>query len=95
MSEKITKLIEDVKTLSVLELNSLVNCIIFTPCGPKAVPTGGAGVALPAGICNLTIAITFFAIFLAPPYKIVVNRVKPSHLETKISIKKLVIALIN
>jgi hypothetical protein len=26
------------------------------------VPTGGAGVALPAGICSFTIAVTFFAI---------------------------------
>src|ERR687897_2066820 len=33
------------------------------PCGPSAVPTGGAGVALPAGIWILTIAATlFFAI---------------------------------
>ena len=24
-------------------------CIIFTPWGPNAVPTGGAGVAFPAG----------------------------------------------
>src|SRR5580704_9442520 len=46
----------------VLALNALQNSMIFTPCGPKAVPTGGAGVALPAGICNLTEAVTFFAI---------------------------------
>jgi hypothetical protein len=26
------------------------------------VPTGGAGVALPAGICNFTFAVIFFAI---------------------------------
>jgi hypothetical protein len=26
------------------------------------VPTGGAGVALPAGNCNFTVACTFFAI---------------------------------
>src|SRR4051794_8484579 len=31
-----------------------------TPCGPSAVPTGGAGVALPAGIWILMIAATFF-----------------------------------
>jgi ABC-type Co2+ transport system permease subunit len=31
-----------------------------TPWGPSAVPTGGAGVALPAGIWILMIAATFF-----------------------------------
>src|SRR5829696_8794095 len=37
--------------------------MIATPWGPSAVPTGGAGVALPAGIWILTIAATlFFAI---------------------------------
>src|SRR6185295_1476822 len=36
---------------------------MFTPCWPSAGPTGGAGVALPAGICNLTCPITFFAIY--------------------------------
>jgi hypothetical protein len=34
--------------------------MIATPCGPSAVPTGGAGVALPAGIWILMIAATFF-----------------------------------
>ena len=34
---------------AVLALNSLVNCTMFTPCCPSAGPTGGAGVALPAG----------------------------------------------
>ena len=38
----------------VLALNALQNSMMLTPCGPSAVPTGGAGVALPAGICNLT-----------------------------------------
>src|SRR5450755_20799 len=46
----------------VLALNALQNSMMFTPCGPSAVPTGGAGVALPAGICNLTCPVTFFAI---------------------------------
>src|SRR6266849_4847349 len=43
--------------------------MMLTPWGPSAVPTGGAGVALPAGICNLTIPVTFFAILtpLMPP----------------------------
>src|SRR5712692_1042717 len=45
----------------VFALNALQNSIILTPCGPSAVPTGGAGVALPAGICNFTIPVTFFA----------------------------------
>src|SRR6185369_2775412 len=46
----------------VLALNALQKSMMFTPCGPSAVPTGGAGVALPAGICNFTCAVTFFAI---------------------------------
>src|SRR6185503_14379143 len=41
---------------AVFELKFLQKSMMFTPCGPRAVPTGGAGVALPAGICNLTIA---------------------------------------
>src|SRR6266403_808341 len=45
----------------VLALNALQNSMMLTPCGPSAVPTGGAGVALPAGICNFTTAFTFFA----------------------------------
>src|SRR5216684_7368758 len=47
----------------VLALNALQNSMMFTPCGPSAVPTGGAGVAFPAGICSFTIALIFFAIF--------------------------------
>src|SRR4029079_3553267 len=39
--------------------------MMFTPCGPSAVPTGGAGVALPAAIWSLTWACTFFAIRLS------------------------------
>jgi hypothetical protein len=42
----------------VLALNALQKSIILTPCGPRAVPTGGAGVALPSGICNFTCAVT-------------------------------------
>src|SRR3978361_1699361 len=38
--------------------------MMLTPCGPSAVPTGGAGVALPAGICSLTNPVTFLAISL-------------------------------
>src|SRR5262249_11910827 len=46
----------------VLALNALQKSMMLTPCGPSAVPTGGAGVAFPAGICNFTFAVTFFAI---------------------------------
>src|SRR5206468_7533687 len=34
--------------------------MIATPCGPRAVPTGGAGVAAPAGIWIFTTAATRF-----------------------------------
>src|SRR5712691_9662493 len=37
--------------------------MMLMPCGPSAVPTGGAGVACPAGIWILTVAASlFFAI---------------------------------
>src|SRR5208282_814232 len=47
--------------LEVLALNALQNSMMLTPCGPSAVPTGGAGVAFPAGICSLTEPVIFFA----------------------------------
>ena len=47
---------------AVRSLYALQNSMMFTPCCPSAGPTGGAGVAFPAGICNLTTAVTFFAI---------------------------------
>src|SRR6476646_3673946 len=50
----------------VFALKALQNSMMFTPCGPRAVPTGGAGVAFPAGICNFTSAVTFFAIAVLP-----------------------------
>src|SRR4051794_20951776 len=34
--------------------------MMLTPCGPSAVPTGGAGVAAPAFSATLTSAATFF-----------------------------------
>src|SRR5436853_1377674 len=43
---------------SVAALYCLQNSMMFTPCGPRAVPTGGAGVAFPAGIWILTTAAT-------------------------------------
>src|SRR5918999_2086902 len=44
----------------VFALNALQNSMMFTPCGPSAVPTGGAGVAAPAWSCSLTSAAIFF-----------------------------------
>src|SRR6476646_9375624 len=49
-------------SFAVFELKFLQKSMMFTPCGPSAVPTGGAGVALPAAIWSFTIAVTFFAI---------------------------------
>ena len=37
----------------VLALNSLQKPMILTPWAPSAGPTGGAGLAAPAGNCNL------------------------------------------
>src|SRR6266508_4210216 len=49
-------------SFAVRELKFLQKSMMLTPCGPSAVPTGGAGVALPAAIWSFTIACTFFAI---------------------------------
>src|ERR1035441_8396221 len=46
----------------VAALNSLQKPMMLTPCWPSAGPTGGAGFAWPAGICNLICPMTFFAI---------------------------------
>ena len=52
--------------LSVFSLYALQKSMMLMPCGPSAVPTGGAGVACPAGIWIFTIAASFFfAIALA------------------------------
>jgi hypothetical protein len=45
---------------SVAALYALQNSMMLTPCGPSAVPTGGAGVAAPAFKAILTSAATFF-----------------------------------
>src|SRR2546421_12120845 len=58
----------------VAALNSLQNAMMLTPRGPSAVPTGGAGVACPAGICNFTNPVTFFAIAL-----LLSRRLSPPH----------------
>src|SRR5256885_6618609 len=42
-------------------LNCLQNSIMWICACPSAGPTGGAGVALPAAICNFTCPVTFFA----------------------------------
>ena len=42
--------------LPVWALKPLQNSMMLTPCWPRAGPTGGAGLALPAGICSFTIA---------------------------------------
>src|SRR5688500_11676766 len=50
---------------SVAALYCLQNSMVCTPWGPRAVPTGGAGVACPAGSWILTMAATrFFAMGL-------------------------------
>src|SRR5260370_27188363 len=45
---------------SVAALYCLTKSMMFTPCGPRAVPTGGAGVAAPAFSWTLTIAAILF-----------------------------------
>src|SRR6266481_2543529 len=45
---------------SVAALYCLQKSMMLTPCGPRAVPTGGAGVAAPACSCTLTSAAIFF-----------------------------------
>src|SRR5438132_4085356 len=45
---------------SVAALYALQKSMMLMPCGPSAVPTGGAGVAWPAGIWIFTIAASFF-----------------------------------
>src|SRR5687768_7398791 len=40
--------------------------MMLTPCCPRAVPTGGAGVACPARICSLTKDTTFLRDRLPP-----------------------------
>src|SRR6187200_3790710 len=45
---------------SVWALYALQKSMMLTPCGPSAVPTGGAGVAAPACSCTFTKAAIFF-----------------------------------
>src|SRR4030065_334850 len=45
-------------------LNVLQNSMMLTPCWPRAGPTGGAGLAFPAGTCSFTWAVTFLVMRL-------------------------------
>src|SRR5262249_35025942 len=56
--------------LPVWALKPLQNSMMLTPCWPSAGPTGGDGLAFPAGICSLTTAWTFFA--MSEPFDLVV-----------------------
>src|SRR5258708_37691563 len=47
---------------AVRSLYSFKKAIMLMPCWPKAGPTGGAGVALPAGSWSVMTALTFLAI---------------------------------
>src|SRR5262249_16476261 len=49
---------------AVFALKFLQKSMMFTPCGPSAVPTGGAGVAFPAAISSFPLSCTFLAIVL-------------------------------
>src|SRR5262245_62684590 len=44
----------------VCALKALQNSMMLTPRWPSAGPTGGLGLAAPAGICSLISAMTFF-----------------------------------
>src|SRR3990172_5301861 len=46
---------------AVLALKVLQNSMILTPCCPRAGPTGGEGLAFPAGTWSFTTAVTFLA----------------------------------
>src|ERR1700722_16568699 len=50
---------------SVAALYCLQNSIVWMPCGPRAVPTGGAGGAAPASSWILTTATIFLAMVLS------------------------------
>src|SRR3990172_2811207 len=52
----------------VRSLYSLQKAMMLAPCCPRAGPTGGAGVALPASSWSLMTARIFFAMWLQPLY---------------------------
>src|SRR3989304_3301057 len=47
-------------SFAVFALKALQKSMMLPPAWPRAGPTGGAGVALPAGICSLICPPTFF-----------------------------------
>src|SRR3972149_2862087 len=50
----------------VLALNTLQNSMMFTPCWPRAGPTGGAGGGLSAGVLRVAVGKDFFGHRNAP-----------------------------
>src|SRR6187399_1339610 len=50
----------------VAALNSCTNLPMFTPCWPRAGPTGGLGVAWPPGHCSFTSAVLTRAFAICP-----------------------------
>src|SRR5262245_57021328 len=48
--------------------------MMFTPCWPRAGPTGGAGLAAPAWICSLMRPATFFFAAMVRVIRVVVVR---------------------
>ena len=61
-------------SFAVFALKFLQKSMILRPCGPSAVPTGGAGVAFPAAIWSFTIACIFLPYLVLPP-----SRLKPRY----------------
>src|ERR1700683_369292 len=59
----------DPRWFSVAALYCLQKSMVWTPWGPSAVPTGGAGVAPPAGSWILTTAVTRFFGGIVSPYR--------------------------
>src|SRR5215472_5370264 len=55
-------------------LNCLQNSMMLICAGPNAGPTGGAGVALPASICNFTCACTFFGAICLYSFEILLGK---------------------
>src|SRR4029079_8540328 len=53
---------------AVFSLYDFVNSTMLMPCGPSAVPTGGAGVALPAGSCRVRTIRICLATVLGVPF---------------------------
>ena len=53
---------------AVFSLYDFVNSMMLMPCGPSAVPTGGAGVALPAGSWSVRTIRIFLATVRTVPF---------------------------